>query len=346
MNLFPYPVNFVLKKTEKWPELFSKSLDPLPDPGLLRDRIQSNEDCWIVTTYLYLKRKGLNVSISPSFIPYQINVVSSLDFGIRDRTFNSFVVGCRSDGFSPSLCDFVIVQNASQVDSDTTYFMPHWPQPGIISRNKERGTRIENIAFKGARANLFESFRSPDFKQKLDNIGVSFNISCKPDDGPVVWHDYSNDDLILAVRDATEEDLKVKPASKLVNAWLAGVPALLGPEPAFQYFKESDLDYIEVRKPDEVIEAIKKLKQNPKMYNQMIVNGLKRAENLTPEKMTDKWCDLLSGPVAYHFEEWRNQGMFKHLVDFSLRIPRHYKSMNNARYHCHHGYHVISGQYT
>jgi hypothetical protein len=48
-----------------------------------------------------------------------------------------------------------------------------------------------------------------------------------------MWHDYSTDDLVLAVRDLTEKDALVKPASKLVNAWIAGVPALLGPEPAF-----------------------------------------------------------------------------------------------------------------
>ena len=113
---FPYPVTFVVRYPERWSELFQPSQTSIPDPNSLHSRIQSNEECWIVLTYLYLKQKHLNVSISDRFIPGEICVVSCPDLGIKDRTFNSFIVGCRSDGSQPTLCDFTVVQNKACLD--------------------------------------------------------------------------------------------------------------------------------------------------------------------------------------------------------------------------------------
>ena len=186
-------------------------------------------------TYLHLKRQNLDVSISPKFIEGKICVISSQDLGIRARTFKCFVIGCRSDGPQPAICNFTVVQNQTCINSKTDIFIPHWPQPGIIPRQKERGNTLENIVFKGGKINLYESFRSAEFKRNLEKIGVKLRINGIPETGPIMWNDYSTDDLVLAVRDLTEKDALVKPASKLVNAWIAGVPALLGPEAAFQF---------------------------------------------------------------------------------------------------------------
>lgn len=40
----PYPVTFVIRHPERWPELFDPSAT-IPDPNSLCDRIQSNEEC-------------------------------------------------------------------------------------------------------------------------------------------------------------------------------------------------------------------------------------------------------------------------------------------------------------
>ena len=144
---FPYPITFVVRYPERWSELFQPSQTSIPDPNSLHSRIQSNEECWIVLTYLYLKQKHLNVSISDRFISGEICVVSYPDLGIKDRTFNSFIVGCRSDGSQPTLCDFTVVQNKACLDLETDVFIPHWPQPALIPRRSERGSTIENIVF-------------------------------------------------------------------------------------------------------------------------------------------------------------------------------------------------------
>ncbi len=348
INLFslPYPVTFVIRYPERWPELFQSSETLILDPSSLHGRIQTNEDCWILLTYLHLKRKHINVSISDRFIPGEICVVSSLELGIKDRTFNSFVVGCRSDGFQPPLCDLTVVQNKICIDSKTDVFIPHWPQPGIIPRLKERGNTIENIVFKGDEINLYESFRSPEFKQELEKLGVTLRINGKLENQPVMWHDYSTDDLVLAVRDLTEEDALVKPASKLVNAWIAGVPALLGPEPAFGEQRKSELDYIKVTTPEAVFEAVKLLKSQPELYQKMIANGQKRAEDFTTEKMIQRWYELLAGPVADGYKHWLKRNQVSRMAEFSIRSIQHKMAGRKAVHNRLHGYRPISGTHT
>jgi len=57
------------------------------------------------------------------------------------------------------------------------------------------------------------------------------------------WPDFREADLILAVRPGDRRRATNKPASKLVNAWLAGVPALLGPEVAYRELRRSELEW-------------------------------------------------------------------------------------------------------
>lgn len=342
----PYPVNFVVRYPERWSELFESAESSIPEPSSLCTRIQTNEDCWIVLTYLYLKRRNLNVSISDCFIPGEICIVSSLDLGIQDLTFNSFVVGCRSDGFKPALCDFAIVQNQANLESITDILIPHWPQPGLIPRLKERGSTIENIVFKGSEANLYETFRSAEFQRELGKLGVKLVINGRPENGPLAWHDYSTDDLVLAVRDLTEKDALVKPASKLINAWTAGVPALLGPEPAFRDLRQSEQDYIDVRTPKAVLEAIQQLKAQPEMYQEMVINGLRRAQEFTVENITEQWCQALAGPIAETYKRWKQRTQIMRAAMFVPRIIGHKVVCRRATYDRFHGYRVISGQYT
>ena len=346
LSPLPLPVTFVCRYSENWSELFLPSQEPLPAPDSLYGRIANNEDCWIVLTYLHLKRRQLNVQLSTSFTPGAICVASTLDFGIKDYTFNSFVVGCRGDGPKPLLCDFTIVQNQANIESETDALMPLWPQHGLIPRDRGRGNRIENVVFKGGEVNLYEEFRSPQFRQELERLGVRLVVDGRTEDKPVNWHDYSNADLVLAVRDLTEQDALVKPPSKLINAWIAGVPALLGPEPAFQQLKRLQLDYIEVRTPQDALDAIRRLQQEPSLYQQMIANGFQRAEAFTVERIAQQWRDIFAGPVAQQYVRWRERTQISRMGEFVFRSFRQKRANATAEYNRKHGYRIISGKVT
>jgi hypothetical protein len=344
----PFPVTFVCRSKERWSDLFlaSDSIESIPDPDRIPGKIVSNEDCWIVLTYLHLKRRNLNVYLSDRFIPGTICVVSAIDFGIREKTFDTFVVGCRSDGFKPALCDVAIVQNPTNVQSKTDILIPHWPQPGLIKRNQARQNCIDNLVFKGSDNNLYKAFRSGEFIQELENLGVKFQINGLQKNQPVKWHDYSEADLVLAVRDLTQKDALVKPASKLVNAWIAGVPALLGPEPAFQNLIESHLDYIEVTTPQAALDAIRKLKHDPNLYRAMIVNGQKRAEEFSTSQIAQKWQQALAEPIAQLYSKWCKRDRISKISGFALRTVSQKIAQAQANYHRTHGYRPVSNTRT
>jgi hypothetical protein len=346
MQHFPYPITFVCRYHEKWSHLFSDNLIKLPDPDTIPGQIVTNEDCWIILTYLHLKRRHLNVHLSDRFIPGSICVASALDFRIKDKTFSSFVVGCRSDGPKPALCDIAIVQNQANLESKTDILIPHWPQPGIIPRNRSRASELSNVVFKGSQINLYESFRSPQFIQELEKLGAKLQINGLQKNQPVQWHDYSEADLVLAVRDLTQKDCFVKPASKLVNAWTAGVPALLGPEPAFQQLRQSPLDYIEITTPQEALDAIRRLKSDPKLYEQMVVNGFKRAAEFSTEQIVLRWHSVLSTQVVQEYYRWCQRSNWRRVGDFALRIFAKKIAVAKADYHRSHGYRPVSQRWT
>ncbi len=201
------------------------------------------------------------------------------------------------------------------------------------------------MTYKGREYNLAHWFRTTAFAEELARLGVRFQINgiaSEEADAKVAWNDYSACDLALAARNLTEVDALAKPASKLVNAWQAGVPALLGPEPAFRRLRRSELDYIEVVLPEDVIAAVARLKDNPSLYRAMIKNGSERAKDFSTERIIGRWVDVLSGPIARAYDAWRQELPGVHLVRFALRIPRHKKAKRNALYDREHGRRILT----
>jgi hypothetical protein len=81
--LLPHPVTFVCGLPMGFPDLFQHSEDDAPDPDSLNSYVGADL-CWVLRTYLILKRKGLNVSISPKLIPGKICVTAPYRLRILD----------------------------------------------------------------------------------------------------------------------------------------------------------------------------------------------------------------------------------------------------------------------
>jgi hypothetical protein len=344
LSPLPYPVRFVVRYAERWTELFATP-EQMLDPDEIHGRFKGNEDCWIVMTYLRLRQQNLNVSISNQLVPGAICVVSGLDLAVSHRPDQSFVVACRSDGHVPVLADLRIVQTEAMLNTPKDIFIHHWSQPGLMPRLPERGNQIQTIVFKGWEGNLYEPFRSKAFIQELEQLGVAFQLDGLPEVGLARWHDYREADLVLAIRNLSELDALGKPASKLVNAWKAGVPALLGPEPAFRALRRSaDLDYIEIKTPQDALSAIRRLKANPQLYEAMVANGLQRAEAFSVEQQCDRWHQVLSNEVAQHYRQWQKMPKLLRLARLVSRTIRHKRSMQTALYHRQQGLGILSGK--
>lgn len=291
---YPYPDE--LAKCHTW---------SLSDPEPWSVEGQERRRAWILQTYLHMQANGYGVHIAPElprtgivvFIPEEESLHALTQQYTDAHRFLTFVT-VRADviEFRSSWADAEIVQNGRFADDQRSFFVPHWPQPGIIPRDTSRGTTIKHITFKGGFGSLDKRFRSDAWHAFLEDRGLTFEIASKHTQGTVPrWHDYAQADLMLAVRPLHGDggERCEKPASKLINAWHAGVPAIVGPEYAFRELCESPLDYIEVRTLSEAMDAVDTLRADPGRYQAMVENGQRRAQAFTPERIAERWGEVL-----------------------------------------------------
>ena len=296
-------VHFVCPADKVWPPLRGGTVDPIPDDELSRICIGPT-DCWVLRPYYELARRGAEVTLSPHADPDAINVTDVYELGVRSRDSRSFMVVTRGDGPFPQLGNFVILQNACYAARPNTVTFPLFPQAGIKPRDPGRGDTFAVVAFKGAIVNLAEEFRTPDFQERLSELGLTYEAM--PDWSEIggFWSDYSATDVVVSIRRASAYDLKNKPASKLINAWFGEVPAILGPEVGYRELRQSDLDYIEVETPDELIDTLTRLRDDPGLREAMVENGRERRKDFTSDAIVARWRDALNGPSADAFRAW------------------------------------------
>ncbi len=309
-----FPLHFVCPDHLIWAELAG-----LPRGGRISEERLSElskrpVECWILRSYHELRAFGDEVSVGPHTRRGAVNIAHVFDFGRKMRLNLDFLVLTQGDGYRSALANFNIRQNGLEANSSAQDWVPHWLQPGIKPRKTERGNTLRSVAYRGHPANLVDDISGADFASTLAKRGVTFDSGIGPEGVDSAWNDYTEVDALVAVRNATVEDLHNKPASKLVNAWAAGVPAILGPEPAYQELRRSQLDFIEVSNAREAIAAIDWLKANPDKYQSMVRNGLERVRDFSTEKLALRWVKMLDGPIARAFSAWRQSGSARRIA--------------------------------
>ncbi|HBL30242.1 MAG TPA: hypothetical protein DD490_25700 [Acidobacteria bacterium] len=271
------------------------------DPDRDWRELQTGERAWILQTFLRLRRAGHPVELSGTvpedgLVVFHAKQAKALARQ-RPRLRDLVLVGARADNREPLIADVEILQNGHFADGRRRFALPHWPQPGLLPRDPARGARIERIAYKGFSANLHADFRTPAWTGPLAAEGIEWVVDAVEFAGrnrlELEWPDFHTVDLALAVRPPERKQRYAKPATKLINAWLAGVPALLGPEPAYRELKRSDFDYLEVASASAALEAVARLRRDPGLYLAMVENGLRRGAEHTPEALVPRWAELL-----------------------------------------------------
>jgi hypothetical protein len=300
---FEFPVHFVHSELERWHDLTLTDNGQIAGSDYL-SRTTCGRDNWVVQTCLMLRVRGHKVTLGPSPRRGCINISHYDDIYPRHRwSAGHFIVGIRADRDPVFISQMEVHQNRSLLRDGSQVFIPFWPQPGLIRRDPSRGDRVENVMFAGLPKNMAASFRGPEFEQAIQKLGARLMIRQRG-----AWHDYSDADLVLAVRDGTRYFLAIKPPSKLINAWHTGCPALLGAEPAYQELRQSEIDYIEVRKPQDALDAIRRLKADPALYRRMVNNGLERCTHFTREAVAREWEKTIAGPITERYRTWSKNG--------------------------------------
>jgi hypothetical protein len=261
----------------------------------------------VVRTYCHLVEQGLPVSMSAEAPRAGVAVVHADDLPVLLSQLGGgglpVIVSARGDRPPQYRADFEVVQNPGAATPRRCFFIPVWPQPGLIPRDPGRGATIARIAFKGFRRELNEDFRSPawtDFLRRRDiawAVDEAVPVKRQTDFTNLAWHDFSQTDLILAVRREVGDTHLRKPPTKLVNAWAAGVPAILGPESAYRAVRKTALDYLEVSSLAEACRAVDELRADPARYLAMVENGRERACEFSAARVGGDWQELLFSTI-------------------------------------------------
>jgi hypothetical protein len=290
---------------------------PLPtSPGANAPEFGLGIYAWILQTYLYLRENSFPCELTDRF-PSE-GIVLAHHNTLRGPLLSSvpntklLPICIKADGSRHPLAPLHIVQNPDAADARRgCYYLPHWPQPGLLPRSAERGDRFETIAYFGHIANLAPELRSPDWEKRLAAMGLQWQpivnrhhwSDCQSVDSR--WNDYRAIDAIVAIRGfgrrRTHTD---KPATKLYNAWLAAVPTVMGVESAYRTEGRDRVDYLEVTSLEETFAALEKLGDDPALRRTLVDNGSIAGRQFTPAKILDRWRAFLLDVAIPAFEDW------------------------------------------
>lgn len=305
------------------------SLDPERDHAAFN----CGERCWVLQTYCRLNAAGASVELRLDLPEDGLAVFSTKQRHrlrrARRRAPQAILVSCREDVGATPYADFEIVQNPCQARGPRRVWIPHWPQPGLVPRDSGRGGSISTVVYKGLVENLHAELRAPSWSARLAERGFEWRIGGANYAGAATdasaWADYREADVVVAVR-PPDRGLHVrKPQSKLTNAWLAGVPAVLGPELAYRSLRRSALDYIEARNAEEVLAALERLRADPQLHAAMAANGLARAAEFGAEAVAARWRAALFGELPQRtadpgFPRFRSERFWVRSLTRALRV--------------------------
>lgn len=318
------PIYFYLPECEKLKDKIPESAD-IYLPNLYRDGVY----CWTMQTYLRLKADGFPCELTGTMPKEGIVLVHRSSIPINLRPESKVLVIClMADKERHPYAPLHVVLNTQDKilkESQTlweSYYIPHWPQPGLIPRNTARGERFENIAYFGHERNLAPELQESGWQEQLKDLGLSFQVVERQH-----WHDFSHVDAILAVRSFKHQAYNDKPATKLYNSWHAGVPAILGSESAFQAEYQNELDYTEVTSPQEVVKALQHLRDDQEFRHAMVENGKVRAKATEPAKLVDRWRGFLTEKAVPAYYRWCKMTPWQQQI-FFLRRYLSFKKMH------------------
>ncbi len=203
------------------------------------------------------------------------------------------IVAIRADRPATHWGDLVLAQNAAGLRRHHEWLIDHWPQPNLIHRNEARGTRVERIGVFGPLSSIFAPIQDSRFRAELQRHG--FELVLRTDGAD--WNDYSDIDVQLAFRSPPLRELATKPGTKLVQSWIAGVPAITGFEPCFRTVGRAGIDYLEARTPGEAIALIERLASDPDRYRDIVARGRMRSALHDESSVLRQWIAFLSGPA-------------------------------------------------
>ena len=262
-----------------------------------RSFAENGDLCWTVQTWCRLREMGIGgIELATEAAEGRINLAKAKSWSRRGADPALFQVSIQADYPRILWAQFHIQQNADQLCDDAA-LQYLWPQVGIIPRDTQR-EGVRRVGFLGnIGGNLASS--TQEWSEALAARGFEF-VAPEPDR----WHDYSDLDVVIGLRSFGRSRHSRKPANKLINAWIAGVPFIGGNDSAFSQVGTAGVDHLLAHNRDEAIEQIARLSEEPDLYRALVSAGRKQARRFTVEAIAAQWVEMLEGPVAARYREW------------------------------------------
>lgn len=279
---------------------------------------------WTIQTYLRLKSAGISCQLVSQVPTKGILIAHRECLSSMEKVYAGnvlpneklFIVDIAADESLYPYANLHIVQNPWQEKFfENCYYMPHWPQPGLIPRDIQRGGVFENIVYYGDKKSIPSELLTDEWIGRLKEIGLKWRTSFqgfyydKRDTylAKNSWSNFSDVDAVVAIRDFAirpHPGYRHKPASKLFNAWIAGVPAILGRESAYCFYRKNEFDYLEANSASSAFLDLKRLKEDPTFREAMVANGLARKNEISPSATILKWKELLVNIIIPSYNNW------------------------------------------
>jgi hypothetical protein len=265
---------------------------------------------WTWLTYMRVKHAGIECELTDKFPREGVVVSAACSIPLMLRTPPQVCHVCAVADAPPRFYPQIqVVQNAKQLQQYSSslpipllHHIPHWAQPDLVPRNAGRAEAFVNIGFVGAKNQMAPELVSEACRKRFEDLGLQWTAVHKD------FNDYSEIDCLVGIRSFDGRSYDFKPASKLVNAWLAGVPAVLGPESAFRAAGKSGESYLEATSLDDLFASLKALKADSTLRSRLVVAGRDRVKDYTDEAITKRWVELLTIHAPEIHAKWSGKG--------------------------------------
>jgi hypothetical protein len=175
-------------------------------------------------------------------------------------------------------------------------FLPPLPQRGLICRDRSRGDQISVVGLKSNPENIPRWIGEPAFVERLDRLGLKIHVDAPRDvDGSdQSWHDFSEVDVVICARAEGLPTIS-KPATKLRNAWAAGVIPIASREPAYVEIANDGHDVLFFDNHEEIPALLGKLCAGVELRDQLR-RGVTEMSSIQPsvDEVVDAWWKLFS----------------------------------------------------
>ncbi|MBC7704401.1 MAG: glycosyltransferase family 1 protein [Rhodoferax sp.] len=252
---------------------------------------------WVLQTWLYLRDTGVPVQMV-NRLPEEGIIITHMDcveYGFRPNSSQTLIVMLVDREVPHPHAHLHITHNPVQhLPFGMPYrYMPPWPQIGLLPRDGALGARFEVIGFFGYAQNLDPAISDEQFQARMRALGLRLEVP-----PPTAWHDFRQVDAILAVRNFGRNNAHLsKPSLKLFNAWLAGVPAILGHESAYRAEGRPGTGYVEATTAAELLDCLEYLRDRPEFRTRVVEFGRTEVRRFAPERTVQRWQALLQDSI-------------------------------------------------